>query len=232
MLARFEPERNRGGEICDEDEEEDLKRLAHDRHRRDDAEEDLKHLSEVHRHDKAYELLDARVYNAPLFDCTDDTAEVVVREDHVRRALGHLSALEAHSNANIGTLKSRRIVHSVARHGANPALSLERLDNFELVLRLGARKNACGASQLVEICVVEILAVANGAQHAAVSRFAIAFFEGARVEDVDVLSNGNGRLQIVARDHNHAHTSRPGLQHRILDTVALGVDGRGETTEC
>ena len=53
--------------------------------------EDLHDLADVHRHDEGHELLDSGVDDAALLDSGDDVHEVVVGQDHGRRALGHLS---------------------------------------------------------------------------------------------------------------------------------------------
>ena len=56
----------------------------------------------------------------------------------------------------------------------------------------------------------------------------VALDKGVAVEDVDVLSNGNGGLEVVARDHHHAHTRSLRHQHGAFDTITLGVDGRAQ----
>mmetsp|Transcript_144286 Transcript_144286/g.366265 ORF Transcript_144286/g.366265 Transcript_144286/m.366265 type:complete len:371 (-) Transcript_144286:2142-3254(-) len=144
LLAGLHAESDGGWQVGHEDEEEDLQGRPHDRDPRNDAHEDLHHLGDVHGHDEGDELLDARVDGPALLNCRDDRAEVVVGEDHVRGALGHLRALDAHGDADVGLIQGRGIVHAVAGHCCDEALPLQRLHDLQLVLWPRPRKDAHG----------------------------------------------------------------------------------------
>ena len=75
------------------------------------------------------------VNDPPLLDRTDDAGEVVVGDHHVGVLFGDLGALDAHRNPDVRLLQGRGVVHSVARHGDDVPLLLQRLDDLQLVLR-------------------------------------------------------------------------------------------------
>mmetsp|Transcript_44947 Transcript_44947/g.112610 ORF Transcript_44947/g.112610 Transcript_44947/m.112610 type:complete len:334 (+) Transcript_44947:1757-2758(+) len=79
--------------------------------------------------------------------------------------------------------------------------------------------------------VGQVVPVLAGAQVAAIHSLAVALHEGARIQDMDVHRNRLGSLQIVASDHDDAHAGSLGGGHRVLNAVALRVDGRAHAAE-
>mmetsp|Transcript_35412 Transcript_35412/g.67769 ORF Transcript_35412/g.67769 Transcript_35412/m.67769 type:complete len:286 (-) Transcript_35412:2175-3032(-) len=100
-------------------------------------EEDAHHLSDVGAHHVPDELLGVGKNGAALRNRLDDGCKVVVREHHVRGALGHRRA-RPHGNADVCKLERGRVVHAVARHGHHLVLGLEQLHQLALVGGLDA----------------------------------------------------------------------------------------------
>mmetsp|Transcript_30624 Transcript_30624/g.81971 ORF Transcript_30624/g.81971 Transcript_30624/m.81971 type:complete len:219 (-) Transcript_30624:2065-2721(-) len=171
-LSGLHAQRDGGGQVRHKDEEQDLHGLAHHGEAHDDAEEDLHHLRDVHRHDEGHELLDARVDDAPFLDRAHDGDEVVVRQDHVGGALGDLRALDPHRHADLRRVQGWGVVDAVASHRAHLALALQGPNDLELVLRLRAREDAHLPAHAVYRGVGDVV-LAVGAERAAVDGLAL-----------------------------------------------------------
>ena len=185
----------------------------------------------MHGHDEGHELLDTRVDGAALLNRLDDGAEVVIGEDHIGGTLGDLGTFETHGDTDVGAVERGSVVDAVAGHRADETLALQRLHNLKLILRLGAGKDGGGLGESVNLGVGEVLTLLVGAESSTVGGLAVALGEGVAVEDVDVLGDGNGRLEVVTGDHHDADASLAGLKDGILHAVTLGIDGRAKTAE-
>mmetsp|Transcript_21478 Transcript_21478/g.51111 ORF Transcript_21478/g.51111 Transcript_21478/m.51111 type:complete len:359 (-) Transcript_21478:643-1719(-) len=226
-LAGLHAQCNGGRQIRDENQEENLKRCSHQRHRDDDAEEDLDDLGNVDRHDEGHELLDACVDGSPFLHGLHDGGEVVIGQDHLRRTLCHLRALDAHGHSDVRLVQRRRVVHAVTRHGRNLALALDTLHDLQLVLWLGPGEDAHAAGEQVHLGVAEVLPVRPqlGAVHGA----GLLVVRG--LQDVHVLGDGDGRQQVVPGDHHHADARAAGRQHGLRHSVALRINGGNQADE-
>eukprot|EP00160_Parvularia_atlantis_P015994 Unigene4852_Nuclearia_a/m.14845 Unigene4852_Nuclearia_a/g.14845 ORF Unigene4852_Nuclearia_a/g.14845 Unigene4852_Nuclearia_a/m.14845 type:complete len:366 (+) Unigene4852_Nuclearia_a:2-1099(+) len=87
------------------------------------GQEDADDLTDVGRDEVADKLLRVVEDRAALLDRRDDRGKVVVGQDHVGSLLGDGRA-RAHGDTDVGFLERGRVVHAVARHGANLALRL------------------------------------------------------------------------------------------------------------
>ena len=93
------------------------------------------------------------VERAAVGDRADDGGEVVVGEDHHRGLLGDLGAGDPHRDADVRSLQRRGVVHAVAGHRDDVALSLQQLDQPDLVLGRDPGDHA-DLGQLLEQLVV------------------------------------------------------------------------------
>mmetsp|Transcript_43354 Transcript_43354/g.94395 ORF Transcript_43354/g.94395 Transcript_43354/m.94395 type:complete len:1132 (-) Transcript_43354:88-3483(-) len=227
LVTRLHTQGDRRRQVRDEDEEKDLQRRSHHGQAHADAEEDLHHLGDVDGHDEGHKLLDAGVDDAALLHGGDDRTEVVVHEDHVRSALGDLSTLDSHGHADVGLIQRGRVVDSVTGHGGHSALALQRLHDLQLVLGLSAGEDADGGRHHIHGLIVEVVTgrPQTGAVHG--SNLLVVL----RHQDLDVVRDSDGRLQVVTRDHHDADACTTSTQDGIRDAVAVGVDGGDEAHE-
>ena len=157
-------------------------------------------------------LFDVGIDAPALLYRLDDGGEVVVGEDHVRRALGHVGAGDPHGAADVGHLQGRGVVHSVPRHGHHHALLLPRLHDPHLVL--GGHPGIDG--EPVHVLLQQLLGhevqVLPGDG------------EVAAAEDVQLLGDGHGGELVVPGDHHRAYPRGVALFHRGLDLQPGRVD--------
>ncbi len=71
---------------------------------------------------------------ASLLDRPDDGGEVVVEEHQIGHLAADVGPALPHRHADIGPLERGRVVDTVARHGHDLALRLQRLDQPQLLL--------------------------------------------------------------------------------------------------
>ena len=74
-------------------------------------------------------------HRSPPHDRLHNRREVIIHNDNVRRLLRDSSACDAHRQAHIRFLQSRRIVCAITRHGNNLPHSFQALNDGQLVLR-------------------------------------------------------------------------------------------------
>ncbi|MPM78668.1 hypothetical protein SDC9_125679 [bioreactor metagenome] len=86
-------------------------------------------------------LFDVGVNAPPQLHGVDDGGKVIIRQDHIRGALGHVCARDAHGAADVGHLQGGRVVDAVAGHGDDLARLLPGLDDAHLVLGGHPREN-------------------------------------------------------------------------------------------
>jgi hypothetical protein len=103
--------------------------------------DDGERFAAVRRQSPGDHLLEIVVHRPALVHGRDDRGEVVVGQHHLGRFLGRLGSLPTHGDADVCLLERGRIVHAVAGHHHHLTVSLQRLDDAQLVLRAGARKN-------------------------------------------------------------------------------------------
>ena len=82
------------------------------------------------------------VDGASLTHSANDGGEVVVGQHHCCGFFRHLCSCNTHRNAHIGLLKSRGIVHAIARHCNNFSFCLELSDESHFVFWCNSGKNA------------------------------------------------------------------------------------------
>ena len=139
---------------------------SHERQRPADHQSD-KHredFRDVARQQVMEELENVPVNDPPLLDGSDDAGEVIVGDHHVGVFLGDLGPLDAHRDADVRLLHGRGVVHSVARHGDNVPLLLQRFDDPQLVLGRNAGKHGCVGHNPLPALSVQVgqLATVNG----------------------------------------------------------------------
>jgi len=137
------------------------------------------------------------------------------------------SALDAHCHTDVGLVQCRRIVDAVAGHGRHQALPLQRLHDFEFVLRCRTGEDAHRRRQLIHLRVLQ--EDPTGAQSCAIHRR-----NGLvvlRLQDFHILGNRNRRLHVITSDHDDAD-ARPASQLDGLGhTVAVRIDGSDEADQ-
>src|SRR5699024_10903995 len=141
-------------------------------------------------HDRLAEV----VVDGPAhLDGVGDGGEVVVREDHVGRFLGGLSALDAHRHAHVGPFEGGGVVDAVAGHRDHLPGVLQRADQPRLVLGTGAGEHRVGPGELRGLLVARLFQLGAG--------------DGAvLVVDAHLVADGGGGSGVVAGDHDDPDT--------------------------
>ena len=158
-----------------------------------------------------YRAPDVRVHAAPLAHCRHDRREIVVRQHHVRRALGDLCATLSHRAADVRRAQGGSVVDAVARHGGNLAVCLEGAHNPHLMFRRDAGEHVAGAHGAFQIRVRERVQLLPG-EHLAVA-----------AQDAQLTGNRGGRGGMVARDHHRTDSGGAALGHSLLHPGARRV---------
>ncbi|KAF1782583.1 hypothetical protein GQ600_11005 [Phytophthora cactorum] len=184
-------------------EHQDLQRLQRIGHTRSDGSENERNLAKVGRQQEAHEALDVAVDFTTLLDGGDDAAEVIVRKDH-----------------------RRRIVDTVAGHGCHVALTLQRLDDLDLVFWLSTGKHRDLAGDFIQLSIRQIH-VLTWTQHTAIHSLSFSISDSR--EQVNITSNSHCRLEVVASDHNSPDRGFTSRVDGILHTLSRGIDGGNES---
>ena len=147
----------------------------------------------------------------PSFTAARDRREVVVRQDHPRGLLGHLGALDAHGDADVGLLERGRVVHAVAGHRHDLLVGLDRLHQPKLVLRAGAREHVDVAHALLQRGGVHLLDLCAGDR-------------GLAVADAEHLGDRRGGDLVIAGDHRDADAAAMTFLHRRDGFLARRIE--------
>ena len=148
-------------------------------------------------------LFDVGIDAPPLLHRLDDGGEVVVGEDHVRRALGHIGACDPHGAANVRHLQRRGVVYPVAGHGNHHALLLPRLHNAHFVLRGHPGVDGEFVHVLLQQLLGHEVQVLPGDGQVAAA------------ENVQLPGDGHGGELVVPGDHHRADARGVALPHRV-----------------
>ena len=140
----------------------------------------------------------------------DDGAQPRSEKDNIRRSLRRLSRA-LNSNATVGFLKRRRVIHAIARHGRQMAALLEHLD--DLVFVLG--KDLGEAVRLLDQVVL------RGAAQAAVDQLVGVVHLGAEREHLARFFRDG---DCIAREHFYAEPEDLGFGDCRGGVFARGVE--------
>jgi hypothetical protein len=132
--------------------------------------------------------------------------------------IGHVGAGDPHGHADIRGLQGGRIVDAVAGHRHRVALTLQRLDDPELVLGVDAR-----VDRYLPYCPAERLV-----GHALELRTRDRSSVGGNAE----FAGDDGRsLRVIARDHDRTDAGSPGAGDGRLGFRARRVDHADQPEE-
>ena len=217
-LGVLHAQRERGEAVGDQVHPQQLHRLEDgkadergDKHRED--------LGKVGRKQELDDLADVVVNTATLFAGTDDGGEVIVGKHHVGDVLGNVGAGDAHTHADVGALDGRGVVDAVARHGDDLVTRLPSLDDTGLVLGLDAGVHAVVLDVCIELLVTHAIEVGTGDGLAAIG------------DDAQLLGDGHGGVDMVARDHDGADTGVVCLADSVSHLGTDRVDHAGQAAE-
>ena len=217
-LGVLHAQRERGEAVGDQVHPQQLHRLE-DSKADERGDKHREHLGKVGRKQELDDLADVVVDATTLFAGTDDGGEVVVGEHHISDVLSNVGAGDAHTDADVGALDGRGVVDAVAGHGDDLVARLPGLDDAGLVLGLDAGVHAVVLDVRVELLVAHAVEVGTGNGLAAVG------------DDAQLLGDGHGGIDVVARDHDGADAGVV----RLADSVGhLGTDRvnhAGQATE-
>ena len=217
-LGILHAQRERGEAVGDQVHPQQLHRLE-DGKADERGDKHREHLGKVGRKQELDDLADVVVDAATLFAGTDDGGEVVVGKHHVGDVLGNVGTGDAHADADVGTLDGRGVVDAVARHGHDLVARLPSLDDTGLVLGLDAGVHAVVLDVRVEFLVAHAIEVGTGDGMAAIG------------DDTQLLGDGHGGVDVVARDHDGADTGIVGLADGVGDLGADRVNHAGQAAE-
>ena len=217
-LGILHAQRERGEAVGDQVHPQQLHRLEDgkadergDKHRED--------LGKVGRKQELDDLADVVVDATALFAGTDDGGEIVVGKHHVGDVLGDIGTGDAHANADVGALDGRGVVDAVARHGHDLVARLPSLDDAGLVLGLDAGVHAVVLDVRVEFLVAHAVEVGARDCLAAIG------------DDTQLLGDGHGGVDVVARDHDGADTGVVRFADGVGDLGADRVNHAGQAAE-
>ena len=217
-LGVLHAQRERGEAVGDQVHPQQLHRLE-DGKADERGDKHREHLGKVGRKQELDDLADVVVDATALFAGTDDGGEVVVGKHHVGNVLGDVGAGDAHTDADVGALDGRGVVDAVAGHGDDLVARLPGLDDARLVLGLDAGVHAVVLDVRVELLVAHAVEVGTGNGMAAIG------------DDSQLLGNGHGGVDMVARDHDGANTGVVGLADGVGDLGADRVNHAGQAAE-
>ena len=150
-----EPQRD-----CHRDRDEEVQKQDDERRERCASQYDEQRSQQVGSNERHQLLhLEADEVEQVVVDVTailhrlDDGGEVVVGQDHHRRALGDFGAGDAHGHADVGFLQRRGIVDAIAGHGHDVLLLLEQRHQPDLVLRRHTGHHADLVQLLLQLLV-------------------------------------------------------------------------------
>ena len=135
----------------------------------------------------------------------DDRGEIVVEQDDVGRLLGGFGAFQSHRHADIRRLQRRRVVDSIAGHGDDRAIGLERPDDPQLMLGAGAREHRYPLDGHCQLGIGQ--AIELGADHPL-----------EMVGQIELAANGKRGCGVIAGDHLDRDARRAALRdgrHRL-----------------
>ena len=128
-----------------------------------------------------------------------DGGEIVIGEHQISRFAGGVRALVAHGNADVGCLERRRVIDTVASHGHQLALRLQRGHEPQLVLGAGTGKHVGLQGHALQRQLVQ-------------SRHRLAG-QGALGLQAQLPTDGGRRDDVVAGNHLDAHAGTLAFGH-------------------
>ena len=159
-----------------------------------------------------HRLADVVVDPAPFGNGAHDGGEVVVRQDHIRRAFGDVRSALAHGAADVRAFERGRVVDAVAGHGDDLALRLQCAHDAHLVFGRDACEHTAALHLPRKFRVIRPVELRTG-QHGIVLP-----------ADPDVDGHGFCGHGMVARNHDGRDARLPALRDgvRRLRTRRIG----------
>ena len=159
-------------------------------------------FADVGAQEEPYYLANVGVDATAFPDSVYNGGEVVVGQSHIRRALCHIRAGNAHSTADVSGFQGGSIVHAVTRHGNHLVLALPGLHNADFVFR-----GYPGVNRNVFYFFIQLF-VRHGVQ-LRTGNCTVSFFQ-----DAQFLGNSRSGYHMVAGNH-----------HRFNASLAAGGNG-------
>ena len=217
-LGILHAQRERGEAVGDQVHPQQLHRLE-DGKADERGDKHREHLGKVGRKQELDDLADVVVDATALFAGTDDGGKVIVGEHHVGDVLGDVGAGDAHAHADVGALDGRGVVDAVARHGHDLVARLPSLNDAGLVLGLDAGVHAVILDVRVELLVAHAVEVGTGDSLTAIG------------DDAQLLGDGHGGVDVVARNHDSADAGVVRLADSVGHLGTDRVDHAGQAAE-
>jgi hypothetical protein len=138
---------------------------------------------------------------------------VVVEQDDVGRLAGHVGAGHAHGDADVGGFQGRRIVHAIAGHRHDFVLVLHGFDNAHLLVGGNAGEQDFRRVQR------QLQARRTHLPHR------LAQYDDRRgiAHQADFTREGQGRVRMVAGDHDDAYPGLSAARHCLAHVGARRV---------
>ncbi len=134
-----------------------------------------------------------------LFHRCHDADVIIIGQNHVRGAFGHIGAGDAHRHADIGALDRRGIVDAVAGHGDHFVIRAQGIDNAHLVLGRNPGKDIGRFHLFRQGAIVHIIQFCPG----------VNFVPWA--QQPDAFGHRPAGVGIIAGDHNGADARAAGF---------------------
>ena len=191
------------------------------------AKEDRKHFAHVRTEQVAQEFANIVENHTTFAHSSHNGREIVIRQNHLGRLLGHFRTRNAHSHTNIRGLHSWSIVHTVTGHSHNIALRLQRLNDAQLVFWCHASIHRYFCYSLLELIIahsVELVAGQSAACRASRSsrrhtrshtRTNTSLRSSIFPNNAQISSNASCGQRMIARNHNRANACTVSLSNRI-----------------
>ena len=180
---------------------------------------DGNNLCKVGAQEELDTLTNVVVDASSLFTRANDGGKVIVSQNHICNALSNIGTSNAHTNTNISAFNGRSIINAVTCHGRNHALLAPGINNADLVLRLNTCINANCLNTLLKLFVRNLIKLCAGNCLRAIGN------------NAQLNRNSNGRINVIACNHNGTHTSTMRLCNSTLNLRTNWVNHAGKSNK-
>lgn len=158
---------------------------------------DKAHIGRQHMLDEPLNIVEDAT---SLLDGVQNGSKVVIREDDIRRFLGHIRS-SSHCDAYVCSFETRNVIHAVTGHGNIALSSVKSFNHPDLRARSAACDDQGELSQVIYLGVGEGIKVV-GRHHdglGKISREQSSFLRTRK--NADIHSDSTRRLRVVACEH-------------------------------
>lgn len=125
--------------------------------REDDVDEERYHLGDVAGEHVADEAANVLLDRAALFDCSDDSGEVVIGEHDIGCLLCDLGAAPAHRHADVGGPQGGSVIDPITGDEDDLSGAAENLHDSQLLFGVDAGNDRIGGEEAEEVAISHLI---------------------------------------------------------------------------